>query len=397
MNSEDEYDNIGYCNFTVSVTDDTPPQVVCPDDIVTEAIGPGGAVVSFPVLSSIDPNDGLLTTMSSIPSGSEFPLGTTLVTLSSVDPSSNIGLCAFHVTVRDETPPSFVCPINVTLEAVNNSGAFFQLPFVSTVDIVDGLNSDPVRFNATSGYFTLGATHVLVQATDTANNNRSCVFVVLVQDTTPPLLQCPSQQLIFSATSAGVVRKTFRQLGVSTSDLIDPSPVVSISLQLLNELPTVSVGSAYFQAGIIAVNLTSTDFSGNPTTCTFSVLAVPYGWCVSSAADGNGIDSYSLCPQSTGTFKCLTSLTVTSPLPVTLNYCQCNYGFDGGGASDCVCPTQKNEVAEFFSASTGSACLDPNLLMLTCLAQNECLSNRGCPRGKSCLIDGNSNGVGVCE
>ena len=75
-----------------------PVAIACPTDIVVPATGPSGAVVTFKVSGS--GGCGPLTITCTPPSGSTFPVGTTLVTCTAVDPCGNQATCQFHVTVR---------------------------------------------------------------------------------------------------------------------------------------------------------------------------------------------------------------------------------------------------------------------------------------------------------
>ena len=54
--------------------------------------------------------------VSSPPSGSTFPVGTTTVTNTATDASGNTTSCSFTVTVTDTQNPVITCPGNLVLD-----------------------------------------------------------------------------------------------------------------------------------------------------------------------------------------------------------------------------------------------------------------------------------------
>ena len=85
-------------------TDSTPPVLALPGNVVVEATGPSGAVVTFSA-SATDLVSGAVAVSFSPASGSTFPLGTTTVTASATDAAGNPATGSFTVTVRDTTAP----------------------------------------------------------------------------------------------------------------------------------------------------------------------------------------------------------------------------------------------------------------------------------------------------
>ncbi|HJR07485.1 MAG TPA: M36 family metallopeptidase [Pyrinomonadaceae bacterium] len=82
------------------VPDTVPPSINCPSPIVTAALpGQTSANVNFNVTAT--DNSGSVNVTSTHASGSSFPLGTTTVISTAVDPSNNSASCTFTVTVVD--------------------------------------------------------------------------------------------------------------------------------------------------------------------------------------------------------------------------------------------------------------------------------------------------------
>ncbi len=90
-------------SFLVEVTDTVPPVVQCPHDLVVDAQGLDGAVVTYAV-SAEDDCTARPQLRCSPPSGSVFPVGDTRVLCEAADASGNVGRCNFTITVKP--PPS---------------------------------------------------------------------------------------------------------------------------------------------------------------------------------------------------------------------------------------------------------------------------------------------------
>ncbi|MFE4709024.1 HYR domain-containing protein, partial [Peribacillus simplex] len=95
--------------------DNEPPTIQCPTDI-TQANDPGecGAIVNYPP-PTVNENCPGATSVCSPPSGSLFPVGTTVVTCTATDAAGNTSApCSFTVTVNDVEPPTIICSGNIT-------------------------------------------------------------------------------------------------------------------------------------------------------------------------------------------------------------------------------------------------------------------------------------------
>ncbi len=90
-----------YASFLVEVTDDVPPTLHCPSNLVVAAQSPLGAVVFYAVHGEDDCASNVLVRCSP-PSGSAFPVGKTQVFCEGSDGHGNLAQCGFEVEV---TPP----------------------------------------------------------------------------------------------------------------------------------------------------------------------------------------------------------------------------------------------------------------------------------------------------
>lgn len=96
------------CTFQVEVRDVTIPVISCPDDIAVDATaGLCGAIVTFQSVQATD-NCGVasITLTNGPPSGSLFPVGSTMITHRVTTNSGQTRNCSFWITVFDSQAPT---------------------------------------------------------------------------------------------------------------------------------------------------------------------------------------------------------------------------------------------------------------------------------------------------
>jgi predicted extracellular nuclease len=166
------------CSFTVTVTDTEAPTIACPSNIsVATESGQCSAVVNFTVNGSDDCAG--VTVVSSPPSGSTFPKGTTTVMSTATDASGNTSSCSFTVTVNDNQPPAISCPASITAIAAGSCA----IVNYATPNATDNCPSVSVSCTPPSGAcLSPGTTTVTCVATDAAGNTATCSFAVTTFD-----------------------------------------------------------------------------------------------------------------------------------------------------------------------------------------------------------------------
>ncbi|WP_224369643.1 ELWxxDGT repeat protein [Hyalangium versicolor] len=180
VTAKDGAGNSTTCHFTLAVQDTTPPAVTCPPSITAEAQTAQGAAVTFSLATPVDDVTPAPEPSISHPSGTIFLLGTTSVTLMAQDEAANASSCTFTVTVQDTTPPTLVCPSEVTVDAQDSAGATITYPAASAHDLVTA--SPQLAYSEPSGSrFPLGTTSVRVTARDEAGLTTECAFPVTVR------------------------------------------------------------------------------------------------------------------------------------------------------------------------------------------------------------------------
>jgi hypothetical protein len=270
---------------------DRPPVLDVPDDVVREATGPTGAVVTFSATAD-DEKDGPLPVTLTPPSGSTFPLGTTIVTATATDSAGNKSTATFEVTVQDTTPPTLSLPANIAAEATSAAGA--TVSFAATAsDLVSG--SAAVTLAPPSGStFPLGTTTVNASATDAAGNTAHGQFTVTVRDTIAPVIAklVASPNVIWPPNH----RMVTVNVAALVTEAVDPAPVTHIVSVTSNEPPdgtgdggtasdwailgdvTLSVRAERAGEGtgrVYTVTVESRDASGNVGTKTVTI-SVPH-------------------------------------------------------------------------------------------------------------------------
>lgn len=204
------------CTFTVTVSDNIPPTVTCPDNITANTdAGQNNADVAIPTIVFDDNCDSETLSWSysgnagtGQPGTKTFPIGETTVTLTVTDAASNTSSCSFTVTVTDNEKPVISCPtpaasynadagectteLTFTATATDNSGS-------TTIHYYIGTPETEISFPYD---FPVGTTTVTARATDTAGNTDVCTFNIVVVDNQVPVISgCPAN--LTRTSSAG--------------------------------------------------------------------------------------------------------------------------------------------------------------------------------------------------
>ncbi|MCB1234485.1 MAG: DUF5011 domain-containing protein, partial [Verrucomicrobiae bacterium] len=96
----------GTATRTVNVVDTTPPAIANRKTVTANATSAAGATVNFTLPGATD-IVGVTSIVASPPSGSQFPIGTTPVSVTAMDAAGNTSMSTFDVVVRlvDGSPP----------------------------------------------------------------------------------------------------------------------------------------------------------------------------------------------------------------------------------------------------------------------------------------------------
>ncbi|XP_071824179.1 uncharacterized protein [Apostichopus japonicus] len=264
---------VSSCRFTVTILDQTPPQIFgCPQVPITATLSPDGSEtpVSFTPPTATDNSLGIVTTSSTHNPGETFPLGTTPVTYQFRDESGNIDQCEFAVIVSDLPdlirPEIFNCPDDITQQASGTGQELVRWPPITATDdsgVPPMLVLGPPNFQ---DFFTPGMSEgVTYLFQDAAGNANTCTFRVTVvnQPTLPLVVNCTGRDIVetamFGFSSVFVTLPT-----CSATD--DSGQAIFVS-----QTPP----SGFFELGLTTVTNIFADTDGNQGFGTFTVTVNP--------------------------------------------------------------------------------------------------------------------------
>ncbi len=318
--------NTAVCSFTATVIDNQAPVISCPLNItVSTATSTCDAVVTYAFPSATDNcPGGSAAQPAGLPSGSTFPLGTTLNTYVVTDAAGNSASCSFTVTVADQVVPAITCPASISVSAavgLCTAPVTFTLPIGT--DNCSGVSTVQTQGLTNGANFPVGVTTNKFTVTDGGGNTSSCAFSVTVADNQVPAITCPANQTVnvsvgacTAAPSYAVPVGTDNCTGATTTQIAGLASGASIPL------------------GVSTNTFRVTDGGGNTASCTFTITVIdnqlPTITCPANVTVGNTLGlcganvSYSTpagtdnCTATTAQIAGLAS-GATFPVGVTTN------------------------------------------------------------------------------
>ncbi|CAG9855886.1 unnamed protein product [Phyllotreta striolata] len=173
----------------VTCTDVSPPRIICPENLVTNAL-PGkkfGHTNWTEPIATDNSNSNVTVWIKSVwikPSIAnitkhKFKIGTTRVQYFAQDAFQNTGNCSFNVTVKDTEPPRFEnCIDPPTFLTDNKSGATLTWDEPTAFDNSQNFTTSRSR---DFGFFPTGTTPVRYEAIDGSGNRNECVLNITVE------------------------------------------------------------------------------------------------------------------------------------------------------------------------------------------------------------------------
>ena len=254
---------VATATFPVTIADLELPLILGTPANITMVADPGlcAATTTWaePVASD---NCGAPTLTSDIPSGAQFPFGSTTVTYTATDASGNVALTSFTVTVNESEPPTIsAVPLDITVP--NDPGLCSASVSWTQPSVADNCGLVNLGSDVQSGAsFPVGTTAVTYTATDLTGNTALATFTVTVQDIDPPAI----------ATGPPVIVPV-NLLGCDAVVTI-LSPTVTDNcgvLDMSNSFTGTSDASGTYPPGTTTVIFTATDIHGNVGTATLDV------------------------------------------------------------------------------------------------------------------------------
>ena len=288
LTATDASGNSNTCSFTVTVEDTVPPVLVdspiigeCEEApfVLTNDVGQCYATFTFEIPTAVDQccTNGLTVTVSAVDQSNavifltnnldgtmsgQFPVtctGTNVITSVATDGRGNTSQAQCEVLVVDNQAPVIQNCSNQVVECTANTGTGgavnFQEP--TAYDNCPNLTISCVPTNGS--VLPLGTNLIVYTASDCSGNTNSCTFNVIVQDTTPPVISCPTNVTLLCGQSTNT-----SITGTATAtDTCDPNPVVTFT----------DATGAVNCTGLAGISRTwtATDASGNSSTCVQSI------------------------------------------------------------------------------------------------------------------------------
>ncbi|MBK9255777.1 MAG: HYR domain-containing protein [Saprospiraceae bacterium] len=253
------------CSFTVTVTDNQPPVIVCPSNIaVNTSAGNCNAIVNYVTPVGTDNCPGAVTIRTTgLASGATFPVGVTTNTFVVTAANSVTASCSFTVTVTDNQSPIISCPPNIS-------------PSVSICNITDVPVLDITNFVTGGGTITDNCNMLMLSAidvpdgmtcpqtiarnytvTDLSNNSAGCTQFIVINDLTKPNITTPQNISANNDNNLCNANVTVPALSVT-----DNCGIQSI----INDRNGTSNASGIYPVGEHDVLWTVTDFCNNTST-----------------------------------------------------------------------------------------------------------------------------------
>jgi len=300
----DAQGNTTTATFDVTITDDENPVIsnLPIPAIITQSndLGDCSAVVTWsaPTVSDNCPNPTLTSTHSP---GDTFPVGTTSVTYTATDASSNTAEATFIVIVSDDEDPVITAAggtAGAALQDITQSNDPGVCNAVVTWDDPTAADNCGVSsFTSThdSGdTFAVGNTTVTYTAVDTTGNTTTSSFVITVTDDEDPVIASAAQDETVECDGAGNTSalNTWLAANGNAGTVSDNCGFDSWS----NDYDPSNFVTNCGQSGHVDVVFTATDIHGNTatTTATFTIedttppYVVPVGLTVEVECDGSG-------------------------------------------------------------------------------------------------------------
>jgi len=175
--------NVGRCSLNVTVNDTERPVIPSPPVNIVKSTDPGrcSAVTVFATPAAIDNCPGV-SVVCSPASGFAFSKGTTTVTCTATDTSSNVSATSFTVKVNDTEKPNIGCAASQTVVAATpgSGSVVVNYPMPSFSDNCPGASVSCVP--PSGSVFGVGVTTVVCTAIDASLNSTQCSFSVNVFD-----------------------------------------------------------------------------------------------------------------------------------------------------------------------------------------------------------------------
>ncbi|SNR72579.1 LamG-like jellyroll fold domain-containing protein, partial [Lutibacter flavus] len=266
---------------TITVEDTTAPVLsgLPPDQLnIPMDVGVCGAIATYTDPTVTDNCDGsvsvIRTDSTGLNSGDLFPAGTTIISYSAMDDSTNVSTHSFTVTVNADAEAPIInatgdvttttsadgtgnCNVSVAIADAtfgdNCTGS--SIAWVMSGDVTDSGSGQVGTYN-----FPIGITTITYTVTDGAMLTAADVMTVTVADDEDPTISCPSDQNVNFAANCQFEIPDYTALA-NGSDNCDSSLTIT-------QVPVAGT----LISGTTTITLTATDNFNLTSSCSFQVI-----------------------------------------------------------------------------------------------------------------------------
>ncbi|GEQ85771.1 hypothetical protein ULMS_12790 [Patiriisocius marinistellae] len=230
------------------------PVAICQDITVFLDINGMATIVPADIDNGSSDAEGPVTLSIDLNTFTCANLGANTVTLTVTDNESNTATCQSTVTVIDNIPPTINCPAN------QNGTTDANCEFILQDYTGLGVTSDNCR-NVTTTQDPLPGTAIgtgittITLTADDGSNSFTCVFEILIEDTTNPIANCIAP-FTLDLDASGMATITVADIDNGSSDACGITSQVDIT-----DFSCADIGDN-------TVTLTVTDSNGNSSICT---------------------------------------------------------------------------------------------------------------------------------
>ena len=256
----DDAGNTTTSDFTVTITDDEAPAIADTPANITQTADAGqcGAVINYTAPTASD-NCAVTSFSGDAASGDTFPVGTTTVTYTAIDPAGNTETSSFTVTITDDEAPAIAgTPADMTLS--NDAGICGAAVSWADLTATDNCTIASLTGTHASGdTFPVGITSVTFTASDVNGNTTTSTFTVTVTDDENPSISGTPEDITQTADA-----------GVCGAAVSYTPPMAADNCGVDSFTSTHDSGD-FFAVGETTVTYTATDAAGNTATASFTV------------------------------------------------------------------------------------------------------------------------------
>jgi hypothetical protein len=275
----------------IEVNDTEPPMITCPVDVTIECDEDSSPANTGTATATDNCNTAPVITFTDMVAPGTCPQESTITrTWTATDGVNLMATCVQTITIVDTQAPTIACPADLTLQCV--SGQDTSPATTGTASATDACDPNPVITFADNvipgncaGNYVIERTWT---ATDECGTAATCLQVIRVEDTTPPVIACPADLTLQCVSGQDTSPATTGT--ASATDACDPNPVITFAD---NVVPGNCAGNY-----VIERTWTATDECGNPSTCVQTITIQDTQAPTVTCTDFT--DTFEGCPDAIG-------------------------------------------------------------------------------------------------